>query len=149
VYTHTHKMSEYRPYADWHPISHTPILSLSLYAGSSQRSMSTRRLLLRCLPDLHYCQTLTQRNVSASTQPTNSKKNAGQRRNRERPTRWKTLLQLLRLLWVIEGQCVEVPRAANFEFRLLFAVWCFGCDFLYAGLLIHRTEGVQRNDRDG
>lgn len=67
----------------------------------------------------------------------------------ERLTRWQTLLQLLRLLWVIKGQRVEVPRAANFEFRLLFAVWCFGCDFLYAGLWFMGHEGGAENDRDG
>jgi hypothetical protein len=31
----------------------------------------------------------------------------------------------------------------------LFAVWCFGCDFLYAGLWFMGHEGGAENDRDG
>ena len=49
-------------------------------------------------------------------------------------TRWQTLLQLLRLFRVIEGQCVEVSRAPNFELCLLLSSYCLGGDLLYACL---------------
>lgn len=49
-------------------------------------------------------------------------------------TRRKTLLQLLGLFWVIDGEGVEVPRTPQLELGLLLAARNLGRDFLYPGL---------------
>lgn len=49
-------------------------------------------------------------------------------------TWWEGLLQLIRLLWVIKSQCVEVTRAADFELGLDLAASYPWCNLLYAGL---------------
>jgi len=49
-------------------------------------------------------------------------------------TWWQGLLQLIRLLWVIKSQSVEITRAADFELRLDFAVLYPRSNLLYACL---------------
>lgn len=53
------------------------------------------------------------------------------------------MLQLLRLFRVIEGQCVKVSRAPNFELCLLLSSYCLGGNLLYACLYFNTSNRDQ------
>ena len=55
-------------------------------------------------------------------------------------TWWEALPELLGLLWVVEGESVEVAGAPNLELGLQLAAGDPWCDLLYPCLCVPRTS---------
>lgn len=69
--------------------------------------------------------------LESATSVTRSPGNTTRERRR---TWWQALLELLSLVWVVEGEGVKVSRAPDFELGLGLAAGRFGSDLFYPGL---------------